>query len=206
MLFPAGQSLAVFPAEIVLPALRQKLVQMGAANGHVKLLLRKVTEHGHVIPDGSVEYKHILLDVGDHLIERFGGNASQLRIVEENIALVIRAARHQQMEQRGFPAAAAAYDGIRLSRLKDGGNIVQNIFSFLIAEGNLLQTDTFFQPGNIGAPRGGRILLQCRGQLVDQAAGRLAAGQQTRQLRNGLDHKIHQVHEHNHGAGRQSAS
>ena len=57
-----------------------------------------------------------------------------LRIVQPDAAPVIGIARHQEIQERGFSAAAAAHNRVRLPRFKLGGYAVQNLPAAVIAE------------------------------------------------------------------------
>ena len=80
---------------------------------------------------------------------------------------------------------------------------MQHILFSVIAERHLFETNALLQPGKRRAAARGEILFQCCRQLADQPQRRLAACQQPRQLRDGLNHKVHQVYENDHNAGGQ---
>ena len=135
LLFTAGQSAAAFAAAIIRAPLLKQPVQLRACDGRVELCLRKAAEHGHIVADGSVEYEHPLLDHRHQRIQRFRRDSTQLRIVQQDPPAVIRTARHQQIQQRGFPTAAAADNGVGLPRLKAGANALQRLALPIVAEG-----------------------------------------------------------------------
>lgn len=77
------------------------------------------------------------------------------------------------MQQCGFSASAAAHDGVCAARLKFGGNAVQDLRVWCVAEGDVLKSDAVLQSGQLDGAFRRRILFQRLRELGDERPCRL---------------------------------
>ena len=77
------------------------------------------------------------------------------------------------MQQCGFSASAAAHDGVGAARLKFGGNAVQDLRVWHIAEGDVLKSDAVLQPGQLNGALRRRIPFQRIGEPGNECPRRL---------------------------------
>ena len=89
---------AVLAADEVEPALGDESGEPRALEGGLYALGREVSEHGDVLLYGAVENEALLLDDGEQLVERGGGDVPQLRAVQAYAALVALVMSEQQLQ------------------------------------------------------------------------------------------------------------
>ena len=204
LLFAAGQPLSVFAAEIAVAPLSDQCVKVGMADGVLYLLLGEAAEHGNIVPDGRIKDENILLNDRNKLIQGFGSDASQLRIVDKDIPSVVPGSCRQQIEHCGFSAAACANHRIRLPGIEECGNSVQDLLAVVIAERNVFKPYAACKMGKLRSSLGYGIAFKRGRQLIYKATGSFAACKQSRKLCDGRYHEVHKVYKDYNNAGGKS--
>ena len=161
-----------------------------------------MAKHRDIVADGIVEDKHVLLHDGNKAVERFRCDGAQLALIEADAALIVVAAAHEQVHERGLAAAGCADDGIAFSGLKADGNIVQDGRTLVIAVGQVIDGDTVAQDRVHLFAALADVFPHGVGQLVDEGNGGAAVGQNGRHGADGIDHEAHERQEYDDNAGR----
>ena len=137
LLFAAGQTTAVFAAEVILSACGNQGAQTGKSDRFIDFRFIKFAEHRDIIPDGAIEDKDVLLHDGDKIVKGFRADVVQLRTVIENVATVVAAACHEEIEHGRFTTAGAADNGVAFTCFKARADAVQDFLARFIREGDI---------------------------------------------------------------------
>lgn len=119
-----------------------------------------------------------------------------VRADRSGCCLIVVAAAHEQVHERGLAAAGCADDGIAFSGLKADGNIVQDGRTLVIAVGQVIDGDTVAQDRVHLFAALADVFAHGVGQLVDEGNGGTAVGQDGRHGADGIDHEAHERQEH----------
>ena len=154
-------------------------------------------EHGDVVPDGGVEYKHVLLNHGNPIVEGIAADCPDFLTAVADFSGVVLVTSHHQVHQSGFPAAGGPHDCVAFSLFKRNADLPQDIVSRLVANGHILELYIRILLTCQMYASFPDIVLQGRGQLVNQGSRRFPLGKLFRQFLNGINDIASQIQKHN---------
>lgn len=126
--------------------------------------------------------------------------------VEKNFSRIRHAGCRQEIQKRRFSASACADNRVGLPSIKYCTDPAQNFGFSVIAEPYVLEPKLTHQRRDLDTVRLHFVLLQRVCQLGNQAPRGFSRCKKRRQLRDRLDHEVHQIDKQNDRARRQTFS